>query len=141
VLNSLDNSELEIPTATAPLFFYVLQIIYIQNMETINWDDFCKIDLRTGTITAVEEFKEARNPAYKLLIDFGELGIKKSSAQITTLYQPEDLIGTQIIAVVNFPKKQIGTFMSECLVLGIQEQANVVLITTERMAKNGVKIS
>ncbi|MDA8714408.1 tRNA-binding protein [Flavobacteriales bacterium] len=110
-------------------------------METINWDDFCKIDLRTGTITAVEEFKEARNPAYKLLIDFGELGIKKSSAQITTLYQPEDLIGTQIIAVVNFPKKQIGTFMSECLVLGIQEQANVVLITTERMAKNGVKIS
>ncbi|MBT4774189.1 MAG: tRNA-binding protein [Crocinitomicaceae bacterium] len=110
-------------------------------METINWDDFTKIDLRTGTITAIEEFKEARNPAYKLLIDFGELGIKKSSAQITSLYQPKDLIGTQIIAVVNFPNKQIGPFMSECLVLGVQEQADVVLITSERRVKNGVKIT
>ena len=110
-------------------------------METINWDDFTKIDLRTGTITAIEEFKEARNPAYKLLIDFGELGIKKSSAQITSLYQPKDLIGTQIIAVVNFPNKQIGPFMSECLVLGVQEQADVVLITSERRVKNGAKIT
>lgn len=110
-------------------------------MKTINWNDFAKIDIRTGTITAVEEFKEAKKPAYRLLIDFAELGIKKSSAQITTLYQPQDIIGSQIIAVVNFPNKQIGPFMSECLVLGVQDKEDVVLIKTERRAKNGVKIS
>jgi len=84
----------------------------------ITWNDFSKIDLRTGTIIRAEEFPEARKPAIQVWIDFGELGIKKSSAQITDAYLPNQLIGKQIIAVVNFPPKQIGPFMSECLLLG-----------------------
>ena len=84
----------------------------------ITWQDFEKIDMRSGTIINVSDFPEARKPSYKLEIDFGPLGIKKSSAQITDLYKKEDLIGKQILAVVNFPKKQIANFFSECLVLG-----------------------
>ncbi len=110
-------------------------------MDEINWNDFEKVDLRTGTILEAEIFREARKPAYKLIIDFGELGIMKSSAQLTKLYLPADLVGQQIIAVTNFPKKQIGPFMSECLVLGVQDNDKVTLLTTESKTKNGAKIS
>ena len=88
-------------------------------MNKLSWTDFEKIDMRVGTIIDVRDFPEAKNPAYKLLIDFGEtIGVKKSSAQITALYKKADLINKQVIAVVNFPEKQIANFMSECLVLG-----------------------
>jgi tRNA-binding protein len=110
-------------------------------MNEINWNDFEKVDLRTGTILEAEIFREARKPAYKLIIDFGELGIMKSSAQLTKLYLPADLVGQQIIAVTNFPKKQIGPLMSECLVLGVQDNDKVTLLTTESKTKNGAKIS
>ena len=110
-------------------------------MDEINWNDFEKVDLRTGTILEAEIFREARKPAYKLIIDFGELGIMKSSAQLTKLYLPADLVGQQIIAVTNFPKKQIGPLMSECLVLGVQDNDKVTLLTTESKTKNGAKIS
>jgi tRNA-binding protein len=110
--------------------------------ETINWDDFQKVDLRVGTILEVSAFPEARNPAYKLVIDFGkEIGIKKSSAQITSLYPLETLRGKQVIAVVNFPKKQIGPFMSECLVLGAVQGKDVTLLTPESAVPNGMSIS
>lgn len=109
--------------------------------QTITWADFEKIDIRVGTIIAVNDFPEARNPAYQLTIDFGELGIKKSSAQITKLYTKESILNTQVIAVVNFPKKQIGKFMSECLVLGVVgENKEVTLLQPERNAINGQKI-
>ena len=89
-------------------------------METISWEDFQRVDLRVGTIVDVQAFPEARRPAWKLWVDFGaELGIKKSSAQITDLYTPETLLQKQVVAVVNFPPKQIGPVMSECLVTGI----------------------
>jgi tRNA-binding protein len=107
----------------------------------LSWTDFEKADMRVGTITEVKPFPQARKPAYQLTIDFGELGIKKSSAQITALYQPHDLLNKQIIAVVNFAPKQIGNFMSECLVLGIYGAENeVVLLQPERLIKNGSKI-
>jgi tRNA-binding protein len=110
--------------------------------KTINWSDFEKIDLRVGTILKAEAFLEARNPAYKLNIDFGALGVKKSSAQITDLYEVEDLVGRQVVAVVNFPPKQIANMMSECLVLGaIGSQRAVTLLSTERTVENGTKIS
>lgn len=109
----------------------------------ISWNDFEKIDIRVGTIVAVKDFPEARKPAYQLQIDFGTtIGIKKSSAQITTHYQKEDLIGKQIIAVVNFPKKQIGNFMSECLVLGLVGEGNgVVLLSPNFSVPNGLKMA
>lgn len=107
----------------------------------INWDDFSKIDIRTGTVIRAEIFEEVKNPAYKLWIDFGDLGIKKSSAQITKIYKPQDLIGKQIVAVVNFPPKQIANFMSECLILGsIDDDKTVVLLNTDQLVKNGLKI-
>ncbi|NQZ76982.1 MAG: tRNA-binding protein [Ekhidna sp.] len=108
----------------------------------ISWSDFEKVDMRVGTIIEVEAFPEARKPAYKLKIDFGpEIGIKNSSAQITELYQRKRLKGEQIIAVVNFPPKQIGPFMSECLVLGIyNEHDEVVLVRPQREVMNGCKI-
>lgn len=107
----------------------------------ISWNDFEKIDLRSGTIISVSDFPKARNPSYQLEIDFGDLGIKKSSAQITELYQKEDLIGKQIIAIVNFPKKQIANFFSECLVLGvIGENKDVTILTTTFPVKNGLVI-
>ena len=110
-------------------------------METISWEDFEKIELRVGTIVQVEDFPEARKPAYKLSLDFGELGIKKSSAQITTLYKKEDLIGKQVIAVVNFPPKQIGPFISECLTTGFaDEKGNVVLAQPHLPVPNGSKM-
>jgi tRNA-binding protein len=108
----------------------------------INWNDFEKIDVRVGTILQAEVFEAARKPSYKLLIDFGEaLGQKRSSAQITKHYSPEALVGQQVIAVVNFPVKQIANFFSECLVLGIYDEENeVVLLHPERTVKNGAKI-
>ncbi|HDD36711.1 MAG: tRNA-binding protein [Archaeoglobaceae archaeon] len=111
-------------------------------MSQITWDDFEKIEMRVGTIIKVEDFPEAKKPAYKLWIDFGELGIKKSSAQITKLYKKEELLNKQVIAVVNFPPKQIANFMSECLVLGvILENNEVVLLQPERPVPNGYRIA
>ncbi|RYF79997.1 MAG: tRNA-binding protein [Chitinophagaceae bacterium] len=110
-------------------------------VDTITWDDFEKIDIRVGTITAVVNFEKVRKPAYQLQIDFGALGIKNSSAQITELYDKEYLLGKQVIAVVNFPPKQIANFMSECLVLGIYtQQQQVVLLQPEMPVANGDKI-
>ena len=108
----------------------------------ISWSDFEKIDMRVGTIVKAEEFPEARKPAYILTIDFGpEIGIKKSSAQITALYNKKRLKGEQVIAVVNFPPKQIGPFMSECLVMGLyNEQNDVVLLRPQREVMNGSKV-
>jgi tRNA-binding protein len=109
--------------------------------DTIQFEDFVKVDLRVGTILEAADFPEARNPAYQLTIDFGELGIKKTSAQITTLYRKEDLINKQIVAVVNFPRKQIASFMSECLVLGAVNGKDVILLNPETKVKNGSTVS
>ena len=107
----------------------------------ISWSDFEKVDMRAGTIISVDDFPEARKPAYKLKIDFGEFGIKQSSAQITDLYSKEDLLNKQIIAVVNFPPKQIANFLSECLVMGVYAEDNsVVLLKPERETINGMKV-
>ncbi|MCO4821576.1 MAG: tRNA-binding protein [Flavobacteriaceae bacterium] len=109
--------------------------------DLISFEDFTKIDLRVGTIIAVDDFKKARKPAYQLTIDFGSLGIKKSSAQITTLYKKEDLLEKQIIATVNFPKKQIANFMSECLIMGAVKGSDVILLKPEQHIKNGTAVS
>ena len=109
--------------------------------NTITFEDFTKVDLRVGTITEINDFPEARNPAYQLTIDFGDLGIKKSSAQITALYTKEDLLSRQIVAIVNFPKKQIGKFMSECLVLGAVNGKGVILLNPEQKVKNGSTVA
>jgi len=108
----------------------------------LTWNEFERTDMRVGTIVKVNDFPEARKPAYQLTIDFGsEIGIRKSSAQITKRYQKEDLIDRQIIAVVNFPKKQIGKFMSECLVLGaVGEEGDVVLLAPDFKIPNGLRI-
>ena len=108
----------------------------------ITWSDFEKVEMRVGTIIGVEDFPEARRPAYKLQIDFGpEIGIRKSSAQITLRYQKEDLLHRQVIAVVNFPKKQIATFMSECLVLGaVGAENDIVLLQPDAKVENGLRI-
>lgn len=107
----------------------------------ITWQDFEKIDIRVGTILTVSDFANAKKPSYQLTIDFGELGIKKSSAQITSLYHKDDLLGKQIIAVVNFPPKQIANFFSECLVLGVYNDAKeVVLLQPNLAVSNGNRI-
>jgi tRNA-binding protein len=109
--------------------------------KRIKWDDFEALDIRAGTIIKAEHFPEARKPAYKLYIDFGSLGTLKSSAQITDLYDPHQLIGVQIIAVVNFEPKQIGKFISECLVLGIYSEDNkVVLLRPDNPVPDGAQI-
>lgn len=111
-------------------------------MKEISWNDFEKVELRTGTIKEVNDFPEARKPAYKLTIDFGEpYGVKRSSAQITENYTKEDLVGRQVIAVVNFPPKQIGPFMSECLVTGFPDnEGRVVLAVPDKPVRNGMKL-
>src|SRR5690606_39018169 len=108
----------------------------------ISWSDFEKIDMRVGTVIAAEVFPKAKKPAYKLTIDFGEkAGVKKSSAQITVHYTAEELIGRQVVAVVNFPPKQIADFISECLVLGAYDEKNdVVLLQPQKKMANGMKI-
>jgi len=111
-------------------------------MTQASFDDFLKLDIRTGVITRAEEFPQARNPAYKLWVDFGpELGVKKSSAQITAHYTPDDLIGKRVLAVVNFPPRQIGPVMSEILVLGLpDDQGDVVLITPDKTVPLGGRL-
>lgn len=110
--------------------------------KTIDWADFAKIDIRIGTIVEVNDFPEAHNPSYQVHIDFGyDLGIKKTSAQITTQHTKESLLGEQVAAVVNFPKKQIANFMSECLILGAVDGADVTVIQPKSSVANGLKIS
>lgn len=108
----------------------------------LTWNEFERTDMRVGTIININDFPEARKPAYQLTIDFGsEIGIRKSSAQITKRYQKEDLLHRQIVAVVNFPKKQIGKFMSECLVLGaVGEEGDVILLAPDFKIENGLRI-
>ncbi len=112
-------------------------------MEYIDWSDFQKVDIRVGTIIEVEDFPEARRPAYILMVDFGsELGVKKSSAQITDLYTKESLLGKQVLAVVNFPPKQIGPIMSECLVTGLHcADGSVVLSAVDMELPNGARLA
>ena len=108
----------------------------------LSYSDFEKVEMRVGTILEAKDFPGARNPSYQLWIDFGEFGIKKSSAQITDLYTKEDLVGRQIIAVVNFPPKQIANFFSECLVLGlVGDQKVITLLEPERPVPNGQRVA
>lgn len=111
-------------------------------MEEISWSDFEKVDLRVGTILTVADFPKARKPAYQLTIDFGStIGVKQSSAQITLHYSKDELIGRQVVAVVNFPKKQIANFYSECLVTGFaDEDGNIILTTVEKKVPNGARL-
>ena len=108
----------------------------------VSWSDFCKLDIRVGSVEQAEAFLEARNPAIKLWINFGsEIGVMKTSAQITDHYRPDDLVGAQVLAVVNFPPKQIGSFMSECLVLGaVEEDGGVVLLDVKSAVTNGLSV-
>ena len=112
-------------------------------MTTISWQEFEQVDLRVGTIVSAEVFAEARQPAYILHVDFGaDLGVLKSSAQITDLYQPDTLVGQQVIGVVNFPAKQIGPIQSQCLITGLpQGDGSVVLVQPDRQVSNGLKLS
>jgi tRNA-binding protein len=110
--------------------------------NNLTWNDFEKVEMHIGTIIEVNDFPDAKKPAYQLVIDFGiQIGIKKSSAQITKRYLKDDLVGKQIIAVINFPKKQIGKFMSECLVLGSVNEDDIVLLTSDLKVENGLRIA
>lgn len=124
------------------LFLRIYLIIFIMNTNDLSWQEFERTEMRVGTIIAVNDFPEARKPAFQLTIDFGDvIGIRKSSAQITTHYQKEELLNKQIIAVVNFPRKQIGKFMSECLVLGaIGAKGDVILLQPDFKVENGLRI-
>ena len=112
-------------------------------MDTISWADFEQVDLRVGTVISVEVFKEARKPAYILHVDFGpEIGIRKSSAQITDLYQPDNLVGQQVIGVINFPEKQIGPIRSQCLVTGFpRADGSAVLARPQQPVANGLRLA
>lgn len=110
-------------------------------MNNLSWTDFEKVEMRVGTIIEANDFPEARNPSYQLLVDFGsDFGQRKTSAQITSLYSKEVLIGKQVVAVVNFPKKQIANFMSECLILGAVDGKDVTLLQTDKPVENGLRI-
>ncbi len=111
-------------------------------MTDLTWQEFERVEMRVGTIVAAEHFPEARRPAYKLTVDFGdEVGVRRSSAQVTDLYTLDDLIGKQVMGVVNFPRKQIGPFMSECLVTGfVQSDGSVVLAVPDRACANGTRL-
>jgi len=111
-------------------------------MQTISWEDFAKIEMRVGRVTSARSFDEARKPAYILEVDFGEeIGVRKSSAQITDLYRPEELIGKQVVAVLNFPEKQIGSVMSECLITGFpNENDEVALCVPDKPVPLGAKL-
>lgn len=109
--------------------------------NTLTWAEFSKVEMRVGTIINAEIFKEVKNPAYKLIVDFGEeIGTRKTSAQITSLYAVEELIGKQVIAVVNFPPKQIANIMSECLVMGAVDGKDVTLLSIDKPVENGLRI-
>ena len=109
--------------------------------QTLTWSEFEKVEIRVGTIVVVEDFPEARKPAFQLTIDFGaDIGIRKTSAQIMVLYEKQALIGRQVVAVVNFPPKQIGNFMSNCLVLGAMDGSNITLLTPDVAVVNGLRI-
>ncbi|MFC4220054.1 tRNA-binding protein [Flagellimonas marina] len=109
--------------------------------QDLTWDEFMKVEMVVGTIISAEEFKEVRNPAYKMMVDFGDLGTRKTSAQITKLYNPKELMGKQVVAVINFPPKQIANLMSECLVLGcVGDHKEITLLQPERKVKNGTRI-
>ena len=111
-------------------------------MSQISWNDFEKVEIRVGTIIKVEEFSEAKKPSYKLLIDFGKYGTKKSSAQITKLYKKEDLLNKQVVCVTNFPPKQIANFESEVLTTGfVLDNGDVILAVPERKVTNGLKLA
>lgn len=115
----------------------------MSNLEekNLSWNEFMKVEMRVGTVLEAEPFEQAKKPAYKLIVDFGALGTRKSSAQITDLYKPEVLIGKQVIAVINFPPKQIANLMSECLILGaVDDDSEVTLLQPERPVINGTRI-
>jgi len=116
------------------------RIIIFKDMEPITWDDFAKIDIRTGTIVAAEVFAAARKPAYKIRVDFGEAGICTTSAQISRLYRPEEIIGKQVVGVLNFPPKRIAGLNSEFLLLGAVNGEEVTLLTADKPVENGLKI-
>lgn len=107
----------------------------------ISWEDFEKVDIRVGTIMRVDDFPQAKKPAYQLIVDFGELGLRKSSAQITENYSKEELINKQVLAVVNFPPKQIANFFSECLILGLSDESGkIVLVGPDHQVPKGQKL-
>ncbi|MCC5937169.1 MAG: tRNA-binding protein [Lunatimonas sp.] len=113
----------------------------MKNDLPLQWEEFERVEMRVGTVLSAEDFPEARNPAYRLQIDFGPYGIKKSSAQITEMYHPRELVGRQVIAVVNFPPKQIATVLSECLVLGALGPGSAVsLLGVDRLVENGTLV-
>jgi tRNA-binding protein len=106
----------------------------------ISWNEFSKVEMRVGTVMQAEVFKEAKKPAYTMIVDFGDLGTRKTSAQITSLYTPDELIGKQVIAVINFPPKQIANLQSECLILGAVEGGEVTLLIPDKPVKDGLRI-
>lgn len=110
-------------------------------MDEIGWSDFTKVEMRVGTILSATIFAEAKKPAYVLEVDFGEYGVKKTSAQVTRLYKPEELKGKQVVGVLNFPKKQIANMMSEFLILGAVDAEDVTLLSVDKPVKNGLRIS
>ena len=115
--------------------------VQYKTMNNLSWTEFEKVEMRVGTVIEVNDFPEAQKPSYKLIIDFGKkIGLLKTSAQLTVLYQKEDLIGNQVIAVINFPKKQIANFMSECLVLGAVDGNKVTLLQPNFKTENGLRI-